>query len=369
MDRDRFHIPGTHYFLSHSVGAQPKSWAETVSHGFADPWRKDGFEVWTPWFETLERFKAGLAGLIGGDAKDVCAQPNVSDSISKILLSLPERSGRSKIVLTEDDFPTAGFALAQARRLGYELVFLPGGNQLADPDSWAPAFQDDVQLVFVTQVFSNSSLRAPCGEIARRARESGVYSLFDVAQGVGAVPVRVNDWGADFAVGTSLKYLCGGTGAAWLWAREETANACQPMNVGWFSHTDPFEFDIHNFEYAAGATRFMGGTPSIAPLAGACAAHEILSARGVEAIFDYNQELLSSLIEALPEGCFLSSTRKGARGSAALIKVRDYEAAARDLKEARIGHDTRKGAVRISIHLYNDEQDIKTLVSVLQRHV
>ncbi len=369
MDRDRFHLPRRHYFLSHSVGAQPKSWASHINAGFADPWRTDGFEVWTPWFETIDRFKAGVAGLVGAHAKDICPKPNVSAGVSSILFSLPERARRTKIVLTEDDFPTVGFALAQGRRMGYELVFLPGGERLADPDAWAPAFHDDVQLVVATQVYSNSSVLAPCEEICRRARERGVFSLLDVAQGAGAAPVRLNDWGADFAVGTSLKYLCGGTGAAWLWANADAASRCAPLDVGWFSHAEPFEFDIHRFEYAEGATRYTGGTASIAPLAGACAAHEILSARGVDDIYAYNQALLDRLFAGLPQEAFLSTTRAGLRGSGALIRVRAYEAAARDLAEAEIAHDTRKGAVRVSMHLYNDEADVDALIGVLKDHV
>ena len=366
MDREKFHLPGKHYFLSHSVGAQPKGYDEAMAHGYCDPWRKEGVEVWNTWFESLERFKAGMAPLIGATAKNICPQPNVSSGISKVLLSLPERTGRTKIVLTEDDFPTVGFALAQARRLGYELVFLPGGKDLADPDAWAPAFQDDVQMVVATQVFSNTSVMTPCAEIARRARERGVFTMVDAAQSAGAVPVMLDAWGADFAVGTSLKYLCGGTGAAYLCASEEAAKRCAPMDVGWFSHAQPFEFDIHNFEYADGAARFTGGTPSIAPFAGACASHELLNRHGVNMIYEHNQALLTRLFAGLPGEAVLSATQQGARGSGALINVRNYDAAAAALKEADIIHDTREGAVRISIHLYNDEKDIDAFLEVIK---
>lgn len=366
MDRDKFHLPGKHYFLSHSVGAQPKAWDAALAAGFAEPWRKDGFSVWEPWFETLDRFRAGLAPLIGARAKDICPQANVSSGISKVLFSLPERARRTKIVLTEDDFPTVGFALAQARRMGYELVFLPGGKRLADPDAWAPAFHDDVQLVVATHVYSNTSVMAPCAEIARRARERGVFCLLDIAQSAGGAPVELDVWAPDFAVGTSLKYLCGGTGAAYLWAEPDAAARCAPLDVGWFSHKEPFEFDIHHFKYAPGAARYTGGTPSIAPFAGASAAHEILAARGVQAIYEYNQALLSRLFEKLPAEAILSNTNEGTRGSAALIKVRDYEEAAGALGEAGVVHDTRLGAVRVSVHLYNDESDIDALADVLK---
>ncbi len=366
MDPEKFHLPGKHYFLSHSVGAQPKTYDAAVTAGYAQPWRTEGFNVWEPWFETLNRFRAGLAPIIGAAADDIVPQANVSSGVSKILFGLPPRKGRNKIVLTEDDFPTVGFALDQGRRMGYELVFLPGGARLADPDAWSRAFADDVQMVVATQVYSNTSVLSPVAEIARLSRAADVFCLVDAAQSAGAVPLRLDEWRPDFAVGTSLKYLCGGTGAAWLWAGEQAAAKTAPRDVGWFSHADPFELDIHHFEYAPGAARFTGGTPSIAPFAGACAGHEIINARGVEAIYTHNQGLLSRLAEALPARAFLSSTKIGARGSSALIKVQDYERAAKALAQIGAGHDTRKGAVRISVHLYNDESDIDAFAAAIE---
>ena len=369
MDRDQFHLPGKHYLLSHSVGAQPKTFEAALMRGYGVPWRTEGFQVWDPWFETLDLFRAGLAPIIDTSPEDISLQGNVSSGVAKVLLSLPERPGRKKIILTEDDFPTVGFALAQARRLGYELEFLPGGSRLADPDAWAPAFADDVQLVMATSAYSNSSVLAPSAEIARRAREHGVFSILDIAQAAGATPIRLNEWAPDFAVGTSLKYLCGGTGAAYLWVHPDTAAQCKPMDVGWFSHKTPFEFDIHHFDYAQGAARYTGGTPSIAPAAGAIAGHEILNRHGADRIYEHNQALLNRLFENLPEKALLSSTIKDARGSGALIKVRDYDAAAKDLGDAGVIHDTRLGAVRISVHLYNDETDIDALLEAIRPHL
>jgi len=369
MDNDKFHLTGKHYFLTHSIGAQPKTYDARIAKSYTEPWRHAGAGAWESWLDAVSQFQTGLAPLIGAEPQDICPQTNVSGALTKILYSLPARTRRTKIVLTEDDFPTVGFVLAQARRLGYELVFLPGGERLADPDAWAPAFQDDVQLVLATQVYSNSSVLAPVEEIARRARARGVFSIIDVAQSAGAVPLKLNDWRPDFAVGTCLKYLCSGPGAAFLWALRDTAERCAPMDVGWFSHEQPFAFDIHNFNYAKGAGRYLGGTPSIAPFAGAGAAFDILAKHGVDAIYAHNQKLLSRLFEALPRRAVLSSTGQGSRGSGALIKVQDYEPAVAALARAGIIHDTRLDAVRISIHLYNEKGDIDALVETLSPYL
>src|SRR5690606_40195575 len=67
------------------VGAQPKGYDAALAKGYAQPWRTEGFNVWGPWFDALDRFKAGLAPIIGADAKDICPQANVSSGIAKVL--------------------------------------------------------------------------------------------------------------------------------------------------------------------------------------------------------------------------------------------------------------------------------------------
>lgn len=369
MQREAFHIPGKRYFLTHSIGCQPKAHDAAVSAGYAEPWRAPQEDTWTPWLETIERFKTGLAPLIGARAEDLCVQTNVSGALAKILFSLPERGKRRKIVLTEDDFPTVGFVLAQAERMGYELCFLPGGQRLADPEVWTAALDAHTQMVLATHVFSNSSVMAPVAEICRVAREREVFSVLDVAQSAGGVIVDLDAWRPDFAIGTSLKYLCGGPGAAYLWADRKAAARCEPLDVGWFSHEAPFEFDIRSFRFAEGAARYYGGTPSIAPFAGASSAHAILGEVGMETIAAHNQALLARLIDALPRTSILSMTKTGAHGCGVMVKPKNTDKAAAALKDAQVFFDTRQNALRFSVHLYNSEDDVDALAAVLDPHL
>lgn len=356
------------YFLSHSIGLAPRNVEAHAAAGFLDPWMKGDGAAWDRWLAALDRFAAGLAPLIGAAAAEICPQTNLSSAFTKILYSLPERARRRKIVLTEDDFPTMGFVAAQARRVGYELLFLPGGARLADIDAWTPAFNDDVQLVLATHVFSNSAVRAPIAEIAARAHARGVFSVLDIAQSAGVIPIDLKAIRPDFAVGTSLKYLCGGPGAAFLWTGAETAARAAPLDVGWFSHERPFEFDIRDFRYAPGAARFLGGTPSIAPFAVARAGAEAIARFGVEAIEAHVQRLLGRLIDAVPATALLSHGRAGARGAHAILAVADADAASAALEAARIRCDRRMGGLRFSFHLYNDDSDVEALVAALARH-
>jgi selenocysteine lyase/cysteine desulfurase len=245
-------------------------------------------------------------------------------------------------------------------------VFLKGGARLEDADAWAPAFADDVQLVIATHVFSNTAIKAPVEDIAARARARGVFSVLDLAQSTGAVPVDLKGWRPDFAIGTSVKYLCGGPGACYLWTRKETATDMSPADVGWFSHAEPFAFDIHDFRYAEGAARYWGGTPSVAPFALAAAGAETLARFGVERVFAHNQALLSRLVDALPKGGILSHAKAGARGSAAILSVADVDKMSAALEKAGLHHDRRMGGIRVSFHLYNDDVDVLALLEALK---
>lgn len=369
MSRELFNKPSGPYFLSHSVGLAPLAARAALENGYLGPWEAGDSAVWTKWLAAVDAFTAALAPAIGAHADDICPQTNISSALTKVLFSLPVKKGRARIVLCEEDFPTVGFVLAQAERLGLKPIFLKSGAHLADPDAWKEAFSDDVHLLHLTHVFSNLGLKTPVAEIVARARAKGVITVIDAAQSAGGVVVNADEWGADFLTGTSLKYLCGGPGASFLWVNPSIAPRCAPADVGWFSHEDPFEFDIRRFAYAKGAARYWGGTPSIAPFAIARAGAELVAGVGVSAIAAANQARLDRIFAALPAEAFASHVKKGERGCSFIIRPRDADRAAAALAEEKIVFDRREGGLRFSIHLYNDEDDIEKLIGALRPFV
>ncbi len=366
MHRDQFNMPAGPYFLSHSVGLPPKTARAAFEADFMNPWAAGDFNIWSEWLSVIDRFRETLAPLIGASPRDICPQTNVSSALTKLLFSLPVRPGRTKIVLCEEDFPTVGFVIAQARRLGLTPVFVSSGPHLADPEAWSRAFADDVHLLHLTHVFSNLGLRTPVAEIVRRARAHGVITVVDAAQSAGGIEVFASDWNSDFLTGTSLKYLCGGPGAAFLWVNPNIVGTCAPADVGWFSHENPFEFDIRRFQYAEGAARFWGGTPSVVPFALAAAGAAAVAAAGVASIFAHNQALIDRIVDGLPDGAFISHTRREERGCSFILKPRDMAQTLSALEDEKIGFDRRSGGLRFSIHLYNDESDADRLISALK---
>ncbi len=262
---DRFVTHDGVYLLSHSVGL-PITGTRAAIDDYLGVWETDPAHAWPHWLDTIDGFRRALGRLLGGDPASICPQSNVSSALTKILGALRPTFGSATptVLLTEEAFPSLGFVCQHS---GYDVRYIDRRHDTLDLDVWAHHLDDDVDVVLVTHVHSNTGELVPAERIVELARRRRVVSIVDVAQSVGVIPIDVDRWSADFLVGSCVKWLSGGPGAGWLWADREMIDRCRPTDVGWFSHADPFEFDIHHFRYADDALRFWGGSPTVLPFA------------------------------------------------------------------------------------------------------
>ncbi|HWS89112.1 MAG TPA: aminotransferase class V-fold PLP-dependent enzyme [Pyrinomonadaceae bacterium] len=360
-----FLLPEGAYLLSHSVGCLPRAAREAADRFFAQ-WGAQGGEAWDGWLASIGGFQQSLATLLNGEAAEFCPQANVSSALAKILSSLPRRKGKTKLLLSELDFPSAGFALAQAERAGYTVEFIPADCDTSSLECWQHYLTPDTQLVLITHVLYGDSRLNPVAEIIRCAQRQEVLTLVDVAQSAGVVPIDLRAWNANFVVGSAVKWLCGGPGAGFLWANPAGVERFEPADVGWFSHEDPFEFDIQSFRYAPDARRFWGGTPSVLPYVIARASIDLVNRIGVGRVRAHNQALTERLVRAaLERGLTLRTPHDPARrGGTVCVAFPDPQRVCRRLKEERIFVDVRPAyGVRFSPHVYNDAEDIDRAVA------
>lgn len=361
----QFRCPEGAYLMSHSVGCLPREAASRLAAGYFAPWAAEAGDAWPAWLGVIEEFRRSLARLLGGDADDYCPQANLSSGLTKVIQALPASAGREAILSTASDFPSMGFVLAQSERRGHRVERLPDRADIASPDVWAEALREHVGVALLTHVHYQTGVRIPVTEIVALCRERGVVTIVDVAQSAGVVPFDVAEWQADFVVGSCVKWLCGGSGAGYLWVNPRRADEWEPQDVGWFSHADPFEFDIDHFDYAPRAARFWGGTPSIAPYAVATAGLELLGDVGLDAISTHNRAMTQRVVDALPPSALRSPPNADDRGGTIIFSPPDLERSRARLEQAQIWHDVRGGGIRLSPHLYNDVDQIDRLVDLL----
>jgi selenocysteine lyase/cysteine desulfurase len=356
--RDRFLTPpGGPYLLSHSVGPQPVAAAPLLHQTLLAPWAAKGGEAWGDWLAAIDRFRASLAGLLGGGPADYCPQANLSAGLTRLLTGLTVDPRRPVLLAAETSFPSLGFVLQQMTRLGYQLRWLPRAADVTDAGVWAAALTDDVAAVLTMHVHSNSGAVAPVTEIAALARARGIVSIVDVAQSAGILPIDVTAWGADAVLGSCVKWLCGGPGAGFLWVAPGLVEAVRPLDVGWFSHAEPFAFDIHDFRYAPDARRFWGGTPSVAPYVLATAGIETVAALGVQQILQHNRRLIARLRAAVPAR-WHDRLDVTARGGTLCLPLADDEAGlVGRLRAIGCRFDQRGAVLRLSFHAGNTDDE------------
>lgn len=358
--REAFHVPDA-YFLSHSVGCLPRATETDLSQTFLTPWQTGS--NWADWMGVVEQFRSKLGQHLGVPASTICPQTNISSALTKIIHSLPLNPARNVILLSKQDFPTIGFVLKQAERVGYRLRFIEGDP--TDLTQWDHHIGPDTAFVHVTHALSNTSHLLPVAQICALARQAGAISIVDIAQSFIAVPTPVAQWNADFVTGTSVKFLCGGPGACFLYVSPNRLDDCKPIDVGWFSHDNPFEMDIGHFRYADDAMRFFGGTPSPAPLVCANTALDLWASHDLEAAQARIQTHLDRLAKVVPAGTLISPRDSQKRGATCVVAPNDRDALSAVLDATSIYYDMRDEGFRFSVHAYTSEDEITQLAELL----
>lgn len=355
------------YLLSHSVGRPLTSARAVAAAGFYDPWDNSEKDPWPVWLEGTNRFRAVLGALFNVDAETLCPQANLSSAATKILWSLEPSVKRNVILMTEQDFPSLGFVAQHAECLGYRIRFIPGSECFYQPDVWRHYLDDDVRLALLTHVQSNTGVRIPASEIIADAREKGILTLLDVAQSAGVIPIDLQEFQPDFAIGSCVKWLCGGPGAGFLYVNKDVLASCKPLDVGWFSHENPFEFDIREFRYADSALRFWGGTPSVLPFVIAANSVEYLRHIGIDTVLSHNHALTQPIVDAVPSEWQVSPVDVDARGGTVVLNFGDRQSRfSSQLRREHVHFDERSTGIRLSPHIYNTVEDRERILTCIQ---
>jgi kynureninase len=228
------------------------------------------------------------------------------------------------------------------------------------------AIDERTLIVPLSHVLFRSAFVQDIAAITRRAHEVGALVCADLYQSLGTVPVSVREWGVDFACGGSVKWLCGGPGAGYLYVRPDLLPRLEPRVTGWFGHAAPFAFRMPAQEYAATTWRMLGGTPAVAPLYHARPGAELVGAIGVDAIRAKSQRQTARIVEAVDAaGWMLRSPRSGQqRGGSVCFDLPGAAAVCEELNRRKFFCDHRPGAgIRISPHFYTIDDEIDAFFS------
>jgi kynureninase len=358
------------YLISASLGPVSRR-AQRYLQEYVDAWATEGAPdpVWLDHiFPRMREVKRTFGTMVGADPEELAITVNVSLALAAIF-SCIDFSTRHKVILSELDFPTDGHVSLAFRRKGAEVVFLKSSDGLTVPlEAYQDAIDEDTAVVVVNRVLYRTSALLDVKEICRMAREAGAWSVIDDFHGAGIIPIDVHDVGCDFYTTGVLKWLCGGPGLAFLYARKELLASLEPLITGWFATREPFSFDLQHLDLHPTARRLEHGTPA-APVAFiAQGGLDIITEVGPATIRARQQELIEYLIGRADDAGLPVRTPRDATKRGGMVNIgvgTEAEKICHALLDRDVCTDFRGDGIRVSPHFFTVEEDIDRLFEAL----
>ncbi|MDQ3365988.1 MAG: aminotransferase class V-fold PLP-dependent enzyme [Myxococcota bacterium] len=358
------------HFISHSLGCVPAQ-AKADLGEFFDLWQQKSITAWSDWLPEVDRAAERIAKIISAGPGTVIMQQNVSGIMATVASCFEYKPERNKIVYEALQFPTVSYVWQAEQRRGAECVLVPSKDGTTiDTDAMCAAIDEHTLAVPISHVVFSSAYIQDVRKICDRAREVGAHVILDCYQSIGTVPIDVTELGVSFACGGSVKYVCGGPGAAWLYVRKDLIEQFAPRVTGWFGNEAPFAFTMPDQSYADNIWRFMGGTPAVAALYQARAGQRIIGEIGVRKIREKSLVMTQACMDWVDElGMKLNSPRSAElRGGSVVFDFVGAADVCRELNRRRFFCDHRPGAgIRIAPHFYTKREEVDLFFSELKK--
>jgi kynureninase len=347
----------TTYLINHSLAAMPQKVEERLAE-YARMWKERGIRAWGEgWWTTPMTVGDQVGRIIGAPAGSTVMHQNVAVAEAVVLSCfVPIDPRRNRIVYERGNFPSVRY-LYQAHP-DLEVVVCEDDAAIVD------AIDERTLLVPISHVLFKTGEIQDVEPIVRRAHEVGAHVILDGYQSAGIVPLDVTALGVDFAVGGSVKWLCGGPGNGWLYVRPDLAERLEPTFTGWQAHEAPFGFE-EEMRYAAGAARFLTGTPNVPAHFAATAGYDLIEEVGVDRIRANSLHQTQLLIDFADAAGFevRSPRAPERRGGTVTIHVPDFPAVHRELTDREILCDFRPDAgIRLGPHFFTSDDELRFVV-------
>ena len=344
----------TTYLINHSLAAMPRRAADRLAE-YAAMWAERGIRAWGEgWWTTPMTVGDQIGRIVGAPPGSTVMHQNVAVAEAVVLSCfLPADPRRNRVVYERENFPSVRYLYQAQPEL--DVVVCEDDRAIVD------AIDERTLLVPISHVLFKTAEIQDVEPIVRRAHEVGAHVILDCYQSAGIVPVDVTALGVDFAVGGSVKWLCGGPGNGWLYVRPGLAERLTPTVTGWQAHEAPFGFE-EEMRYASGAARFLTGTPNVPAHFAGTAGYDLIEEVGVERIRANSLRQTQLLIDLADEAGFEVRSRREPerRGGTVTVHVPDFPAVHRELAEREILCDFRPDAgLRLGPHFYTSDDELR----------
>jgi len=359
-------VETTLHFISHSLGAMPRA-AEEALRRYTHTWKTRSIRAWDEEWFALPTLTGNLLGSIfNAEPGSVTLFENATSAEAVALSAIRFEAPRNRLVCTVEDFPSMLYLYEGLERRGAEIVRVPArdGHRVSEADIVA-AIDERTAVVAISHVLFRNSQILDLAPIVSRAHAAGALTLIDAYQAVGTVPLDVQGQRVDLLAGGSVKWLCGGPGAGYLYVSPRVAPRLEPTIAGWMTHERPFDFEP-KLTRDGGARRFWVGTPGIPAYVAAREGYSIVAGIGVPAIRAKSLRQTERMIHWADEfGMKLVSPREPERrGGTIVVDVPHAESVCQALQAQDVMLDYRPGVgLRMAPHFYTRDEEVDQVMT------
>lgn len=355
------------YLNNCSLTPLPRSGRERIER-FAREWTELGGRAWYDhWIGEYEALRDDIATVLGATRDEVAIEPNVSAGLVGVASTL-DFAKRPKVVIADLDFPTDGHAFHAVADRGARVEFVRSPDRVRVPlELFERAVDERTSAVCTGHVYFTTGWIQDVRALAEICHRKGAVLIVDAYQSIGAFPFDVHAAGVDYLVGGTLKWLMGGPGIAFLYARRDVADRARPSAVGWWGVMDPFAFDVEHLAYGTGARRFEYGTPAVAAIYAARAGLALLEQVGIATVRERHMLLSQRLVDgAVAQGWSVRCPRvAGERTAIVTLEHPDPSRAVETLRANGVICDYRPSLIRLSPHYFNTAAEIDRALELL----
>ncbi len=357
------------YINAASVGLIPDTAIKEAEKWLSE--RRYGNIYWLEWYKIYENAIKLFAKLINASENEVTGVYNTSEGLNFIANSIDWRKG-GNIITNDLEFPTNLFIWQViSKRYGLELKVIRNREGFIDIREYEEAINDKTIAIAVSWVeFSNGYVH-DLEKLAKLAHDHEAYLIVDGIQGTGSLPLDVKRTKIDFLSCGGHKWLMGLSGAGFLYVRSEVLEELHPPFAGWLGDAEPFRFDYREYKPHPSARRFDLGSQNFIGYVVLNNTLSLINEIGIRNIYDKNMRLAKILAESIDNIAEIASPMPNGKLMSPIvsIKINNAEEIYQKLRERKIYIALRAGNLRVSPHLYNNEEDINKFVEELRRTI
>lgn len=357
--------------------AQNRAYLDTAAEGLpplcaqealAEYWREkaSGTPGRKRHYEVQAEAEQAVAALLGARAEDIVLLSNSSDAFNLFANSIAWRAG-DEVLISDLEFPSGVLVWLRLRNLGVKLVVAPSHEGATYLEDWTSRITERTRVVSVSQVSYKSGTQIPFLEaLAEAAHRAGAYFVVDATQALGRVPVHVR--GVDFLMASSYKWLLTTHGLGVVYIAPHVREQLHEATAGWYSVEQVFypeRFSTYSPKKTAGV--LQAGMPNFPAIYALNASARFLNGIGVDVIDAGLKPVVALLREGLAEKGYRLLTPAGAEFASGIVAIEceGPERMMEELGERGVVVWGGDGRVRFSVHLYNDEEDVRRALGAI----